>query len=246
MAKGKYKRKAQRAQEIAKQTPERMAIVENQEAVENQAKPATKARNNPRDNKHPPRWERFKVYLGGALFTNQAIAAFTSVLAAAAIYQFIIMGGQLNVMRIDQRAWLKFEAYSNTGEAERFDTTITTGQAVTYPLRIENIGKTPATNIVVKIFVDVVDSSQEPPLDRVDGAKIGSLYPFGLIQSGIIFPNTDFKQLVVRPQKGGGPLVATDSEVSAVRNSQAYVAVYGIITYEDVFHTPTGRSFVNG
>jgi hypothetical protein len=97
--------------------------------------------------------------------------------------------------------------------------------------------------MVMKIFVDIVDASQEPPLDHVEDAGAGSPYPFGLI--GIIFPNTDFKQPVVRPMKGGAPLVATDSEVRAVREGKAYLAVYGVITYDDVFNTHHWTRFCN-
>lgn len=50
----------------------------------------------------------------GKTFTDWCVAVFTFVLAAAAIYQFTVMNGQLDTMRKDQRPWIDFTFASNT------------------------------------------------------------------------------------------------------------------------------------
>jgi uncharacterized repeat protein (TIGR01451 family) len=212
-------------------------VIEGKKA-QDQKKSAAQPTNKSTYNNNPSWWGEVKDWARQeSSITDWCIAVFTLVLAGASIYQFVVIGRQLDVMRKDQRAWLKVGAQPDTFGAETAHWNITTGQPVTYPLQVINVGKTPARNVVMNIFMDIVDSSQEPPLDRVEGAKAGSPYPFARITAGIVFPNSNFKQLVVRPMKGDGPLVATDSEVSAIRDGKAYLAVYGIITYDDVFKT---------
>jgi len=135
--------------------------------------------------------------------------------------------------RIDQRGWLRFDAAPANPGDERVLWNLSVNQPIMYPLKVANTGKTPATNVYMKIFVDIIDASQEPPLDHVDSGEVGTAYPFGSIRAGIVFPNTDFRQDVVRPQRGGGPRVATQDEVDALKNGSAYLAVYGIISYDD-------------
>jgi hypothetical protein len=105
------------------------------------------------------------------------------------------------------------------------------------------VGKTPAQNVVVKLFVDIVSSGEEPPLDRLDSAVPGSAYPFNLMETGIIFPNSDLKMIVNRALKGGAERTATSDEVSAIREGTARLTVYGIVRYDDVFGKPHWTKF---
>lgn len=157
-------------------------------------------------------------------------------------------------MRQDQRAWIKFGPQEDTPGGDKSTIQITAGQPVAYPLRVANIGKTSAKNVDAKVFVEIVDASREPSLNHIENAKLGSPEPLTIISAGILFPTTDFKQKVYRVIKSGGsdPLVATNDEVIALTTGKAYLAVYGIITYDDVFQTPhwtrfcDWRSFANG
>jgi len=164
---------------------------------------------------------------------NAVIALFTVVIAAIALLQALIYKAQLRTMRIDQRGWLKFEAAPDKPGDETVSWQISSGKPVSYPLRVVNTGKTPVTNVDMRIYVDIVKAEEEPLLDRVDGGA----YPHGHITSGIIFPNSDFKQVVFKPLADTGFHLATDDEVGAIRDGKAYLAVYGIITYDDVFKT---------
>jgi uncharacterized repeat protein (TIGR01451 family) len=226
MVKHKQKRKKQHIQQCAAVLSAKTHIMEEQAASTNKAV---------LNNANPSRWKRFKDWAKHASsFTDWCIAAFTLALAVTGIYQYVVINRQLDAMRKDQRAWLEFQTTPDKPGMDLANITITSGQPVTYPVRVVNIGKTPARNIIMKIYVDIVDASREPPLDRAENG--GSSYPHGLLTAGIIFPNADFKQPVARPAKDGSLLLATESEVSAIKDARAYLAVYGVITYDDVFN----------
>ena len=80
-----------------------------------QRETAVKTRNKVTDNERPTRWMRFKEWTKkDKTFTDWCVAAFTAVLAVAAIYQFIVMGGQLDTMRKDQRPWMDLTFTTNS------------------------------------------------------------------------------------------------------------------------------------
>jgi hypothetical protein len=168
---------------------------------------------------------------------------FTLVLAAAAIYQFVIMGNQLETMRTDQRAWLEVERNPDSPRGDLTTVEFTAGQPVTYPIRVANVGKTPAQHVIVRLFLNIIGTDQEPPLDRVDKAVPGSPYPFNLMETGIIFPNADMKLLGDRAKKGGANQTATDEEVGAIKDGRGLLVVYGVVTYDDVFKRPHWTKF---
>jgi uncharacterized repeat protein (TIGR01451 family) len=231
MSKDKYKRKRQRAkQHTERKMPQ--ARMHDGEVISADQNPKTTETPDRKGYDEEETMMGFREFLKRPSITDWCITAFTCVLAVVAFYQFTVTGGQLDVMRIDQRAWLQFEAApTKTGDAN-VTWQIVSGQPVTYPLRVVNTGKTPAKNIILKVFVDIIDANQEPPLDHVDAT---SGYPHSRITSAIVFPNSDFKETVFRPSDNSSPRLATDDEVKAVREGRAYLAVYGIITYDDVF-----------
>jgi hypothetical protein len=234
VAKGKYKRKKQSAHQKAQSSAPRTIIVDYQKASDKNTETSPERAKKSTQNKNPSQWDRLKERLRCPSITDWCIAVFTFFLAASAIYQFILMDGQLNVMRKDQRAWLKVEPVPDVPTGDTTSAQIAYGQPVVYPLRITNTGKSPARKFAMKIFIDIIDASQEPPLDRVEDS---SSYPNGgSITAGIIFPNADFKQPITRVAKGGTPVTATIDEVNAIKTGGAYLAVYGIINYDDIFN----------
>jgi hypothetical protein len=188
-------------------------------------------------------WARLKEWvIRESSFTDWCITAFTLALAVTGIYQYIVINGQLDAMRKDQRAWVEFQALPNKPGSDISSVRLDAGQPMTYPLGIKNSGKTPARNMVAKIYLDIIDANQEPPLERV----ATDTYERGVITAGIIFPDSDIKQPVVRPTEDGKPRLTAESEVNAMRDGKAYIAIYGIITYDDVFGVHHWTKFCRG
>jgi hypothetical protein len=140
----------------------------------------------------------------------------------------------------DERPWLKFEPAAAKPGDESVSWQLGVEKPVTYPVKVVNIGKTPATDIDMRIFVEIVDADHEAALEKVDDYMS---YPHGKITAGIVFPNQDFKETVIRPLKGGAPQLATPREIGAMYNGRAYLAVYGIINYRDMFKIPRWTKF---
>ncbi len=88
--------------------------------------------------------------------TDWLLAAFTLVLAAAGIYQFIILDSQLGVMRKDQRPWLKLDLALNN---------LVVGQPITATMRIVNNGKTQARVLWGDMAIERVKNGEGPRLD---------------------------------------------------------------------------------
>jgi len=231
MSKGKYKRKHERArQEEGEGASE--ASLPNSEGVTGEKPPKSTAKGDQNGCKEREHSMSLRETIKRSSFTDWCIAAFTLVLTVVAIYQTAVIEGQLETMRIDQRAWLKVGGTPDKPGDDHASWKITSGQPVVYPLRVTNSGKTPAANMDMSVFVEIVDADKEPSLEYVD-TPIG--HPHGHATSGIVFPNVDIDQPVIRPSDDAGPRVATDDEVRAVKDGKAYMAVYGIVRYDDVF-----------
>ncbi len=181
--------------------------------------------------------EKYETSQGENTAHNNKVLFWTKIGAFAVIVYAIITGVQwLDLrqnFRVDERAWLQFNAAPDKPGDYRVSWQLSVGQPVTYPLQVVNVGKTAARNVDMKIFIEIVDADKEPQLSRVN-ATHG--FPFGHITTGIVFPSQDFRQVVVRPANGGAPEMATDQEMAAIKDGKSYLAVYGIISYEDVFH----------
>jgi hypothetical protein len=166
----------------------------------------------------------------------------TIVLAVFGIPSFVFLYLQLResheALKVDQRAWIKVETagpkslHAATGFYDT-DLTIAVGQPLTVPMRISNIGKTPAENVEVALFVGIIDAASEPPLERVD-----ENVTHASITTGNIFPWDGIQHDIPRRSSGDSPPEpVTGEELDALRSGKAYIAIYGIATYEDVFGT---------
>jgi len=221
MSKGKYKRRRQQAQQKAQKSAESVAIVENK--AETAAKTTGKATNS----QEPPRWKRFKEYVGGSLFTNQCIAAFTLALAAAAIYQFIIMGGQLDTMRKDQRAWVAV----TVGDPQ-FTRDSSGNVTVSFPAVVSNSGKTPARHSSTEIVVDTVENGQAPTFAYDDVPRTWSTV-------GVLLPNVPLQlkaPLLHSIVKGHPePRSLSPPEYQELLDGKDYIVIYARSSYVDIF-----------
>jgi hypothetical protein len=188
------------------------------------------ARQTQRFDECPSRWRRFKEYVkNSSSFTDWCITAFTLALAVAATYQFIILGRQLDVMKREQRAWISV--------ARQGAFTVATTVVPSTSLSITNTGKSPATHIVAHFFVEVVANGKCPHLES-------QTIFHNIMTEGIAIPNApEVVTASRRKQKPGGkpdegegdPL--TEAEVTSLNGGQSWIAVHGIIWYDDIFKT---------
>jgi hypothetical protein len=226
MAKGKHKRKTQRAQQEAQQTVKGTGFMENKEMAVKTPEITAKRANETTERKKLSRWQRFKEYAKTSSITDWCIASFTVVLAAAAIYQFIIMGGQLDVMRKDQRAWIAV--------AQKSGITIGVNIAPTVSLGFTNTGKTPATNIAGNFYVEVVPNGQNPQFEATTMHTT--------VVQGVILPNApqeiqaSRRRLAADTTDQGESDPLTNVEKSALDDGKAWIAVHGTVSYRDIFH----------
>ena len=223
--------------------------MEQQESPENHKPTTGKAAGEAKNDENPSRWKRFREWVKReSSFTDWCIAGFTLVLAAASIFQFIVIGGQLDVMRKDERAWLKYELSGDPveGNPDRKKITVTAGQSPTVQVKFINVGKGAARKLRGKIYVECVDAEKEPHLERIESDQ---LFPGTIFVAGILFPTNAAETPADRERwkninaNLAEPDPLTESELAALLSGKAYMAVYGMILYEDVFGTPHWTKF---
>jgi hypothetical protein len=108
---------------------------------------------------------------------------------------------------------------------------IARGNPAELMLKISNIGKSPAQNIVFKTYIDLPQISTGPRLECVD-EKIYCSHE--VVETGTIFPGGDFPDTFHTMERG---LVrpVTEAEQNAWNSGIIYGAAYGIVTYGDEF-----------
>jgi hypothetical protein len=228
MTKGRHKRKKQHVKKKAEQATAQTSIVEDEKMTDREAEAVMQATAKSTKNKNPSRWQRFKEYVrSSSSFTDWCIAAFTFVLAAASIYQFIIMGGQLDTMRKDQRPWIRvvFSAAPMQALAPIGGT-----------VQLVNNGKTPARGKIRGDFVVAkIKNGEQPGFDYPQPhviAKMGMISPGDTPQNVTI----ERKQLAANGTDiESYPLTAPEFE--DVKQLKIFFIVYGTVHYADFFGT---------
>jgi hypothetical protein len=89
-------------------------------------------------------------------FAELAMILFTGALTWTAVQQWRLMHGQLDVMRIDQRAWMA--SVPGAGETPAYGP----GYVLRVPVEITNIGKTAAREVTVEISTKMVRNGDDP------------------------------------------------------------------------------------
>jgi hypothetical protein len=156
-------------------------------------------------------------------FTDWCLAFFTAALVGIAVYQFIMMRGQLDVMRKDQRAWiavtLKSEDYA---------------PLLTANLSVKNYGKTPASKIIGVFYIEVVPNGAK--------LKFDSDIIHDAFENKILMPDADLPETISRkavqvfgnePRGVNYPL--TPEEKSSLDDGSSWTAVHGFVTYDDIY-----------
>jgi hypothetical protein len=170
--------------------------------------------------------------MGKAVEKLNLQAAATKSVADQALSQAAIATGQLQVMQADERAWLEFRIQKPQAGGD-VGPRVSSGQPLDLPVQIMNSGKTVARNVVMDIFVDILDASQEANLDNV--ADLTN-HHHERSTTGTIFPSADYKVQITRYRDKGGVGPITVPEFIALNEGRSYISTYGIITYDDVFN----------
>jgi hypothetical protein len=146
------------------------------------------------------------------------IAAFTIVLAIVAFIQALIYWKQLDIIRKDQRPWVKVDSPAVVPSPS-----IDSPELIP-PVTIVNAGKTPARPIFSEFFVERLNAENQPTFT---GRKVGGF------TTGVMYPNVP-----VTLQPGVISYRITQSDLPPYEDGKIYFAFYGNVTYSDEFGTP--------
>jgi hypothetical protein len=224
MSKGKYNRKREHARQKAEQEVSKIRFPDA-EVVSPEKQPKTAQKSNPQrsDKKEIPMG--FRESVKRSSFTDWCIASFTLVLSVVAIYQYVVMGGQLDVMRKDQRPWIKLA----------FNTlTLKVGSPIGGNLHTTNNGKTPAKKFEGKFAIEKVKNGEQPRLD----------YGTSWVKftGGAVFPNDPQVQAVNMTQTVNHPsgpayeaVTLNQVDWDDYTRGNIFFVAYGSISYSDFF-----------
>ena len=155
-------------------------------------------------------------------------------------------------MVIDQRPWLKVFAGSpnpDRPEVTNIRITITINQPVSMPLTIRNIGKTAAQKILGYAIVEVVSMGKEPNIPDHQPPGFPQIDPPSAVPqkpthaptgfaTSLIYPSDFFDFSIPRLRVGERQSVVSpisEREFESLRTGKSYFAVYGAVTYRDIF-----------
>jgi hypothetical protein len=134
-------------------------------------------------------------------------------------------------LELDQRAWLEYAKTPDAPNSQRRTIQFQAGQPFSVQVLFKNTGKTPARNLVATVFLDTFGASEAVPLDHV-----GKSYTHETITAGILTPNDEFGPiLVVRHGADHSVTLVTSEQVGALASGKFYFAIYGVISYDDIF-----------
>jgi len=141
----------------------------------------------------------------------------------ASIYQFIIMGSQLDEMRKEQRPWIRVTFDSSPMEALG---------PVSGIVHLVNKGKTPAKAISADFVMQRIKNGEEPTFDYS--------VPHVNYSTGVLFPDESGDAHPSRLRKSSScdsaePETLTKSEFDDLKGTRVFFVVYGMIHYNDFF-----------
>ena len=165
---------------------------------------------------------------------NSVIAVLTVVIALATVVQIFIYRSQLDEMRIDQRAWLavKFVPVQPTVDSP-----------FTWPVIINNTGKTPAKNIRGLVIIRYLPADTSIDFRTVEemraaGFKQNDTTPlFMRFVTGVLFPNDPTTVNQFTYAQGNANKPEKDIWDSTLQNRYAkgeiYIEMNGRFDYDD-------------
>jgi hypothetical protein len=224
MSKNKYNRKRKRAYEKAQRKIERARLLERVEIISKQ-RPETAEATNSKGHDEQEIAMGLREFIKRPSITDWCIATFTVVLAGASIYQFVIMAGQLDTMRKDQRAWINVKVDSISKP--------TVDESLFAETTIINTGKTPALHVGGDFYVEMIPNGKRPHFGEY-------LRPHILTSAGTLFPNAPYPIHAEMVEQVGSQLkkvLLSDTDKKAYDAGNAWIAIHGFLDYWDVFNT---------
>jgi hypothetical protein len=145
--------------------------------------------------------------------------------------------------RIDQRPWIRIELAPSESTGQQVNVTTTVGSPLIIPVRIKNVGKTPAENITGTFAIQIAGKSDElflppdmnnPPHVEHPTHRVGLTH----VDTGSIFPDQfhDWPIAKVDDSRIGasGPVPITQGDLDRLRNGDL-IYIEGTVTYWDEF-----------
>jgi hypothetical protein len=223
LGKKKNKFKHKKPKQQAQARPKEIGA-QNREVISAEDSAATAATSEKEGENKEEHFVGLRELANRSSLTDYIIALFTLVLAGCAIYQFVIMSGQLDAMRKDQRPWLKLTFELNP---------VAVNSPVSGIMRLSNGGKTPAREVKADVVIEWVTNGQQPVFDYA--------FPHGAATTGTVFPNeAPIGVPIVRTQfVGAGPAseneIVSQAKFDQYMGIKIFLVVYATVTYKDFF-----------
>jgi hypothetical protein len=124
-------------------------------------------------------------------------------------------------MRLDEKAWLIFDTdYSDRLKLRK-------SEEIFVPIQLRDIGKTPARKIDGFVVIEELKTGDAPRFDK-------SI--FIPLRAGIIWPEFPQNTMAMERTSEKKPVIATSQKMDQYAKGDLAFAVWGRITYEDIFH----------
>ena len=222
MSKGKYKRKRQHPQRHTQQQLAQIKPLDGK-AIPAKEQEKSSATGEAEGNNKKEDSMGFRELAKRSSLTDWCLTVFTFVLATAAIYQFSIMGSQLEVMRKDQRPWIGIS----------FDVVpLQPNAPISSTINIVNKGKTPAREIRGDMAIERVRNGEQPQLNYP--------LPHAALTTGSLFPG-DTRSSPFSKQRSSNnsgalePDLLTQPDFDDFNNGRLFFVIYANVSYKDFF-----------
>jgi hypothetical protein len=169
---------------------------------------------------------RFRKWVRETKFAESVMLLFTGALTIATFAQFSLLHGQLDVMRLDQRAWVT--GVPGTPETPKSGT----GELLRIPVKITNTGKTAAREVTVKLIASISKNGNDPSCDYAGAISRTT-------STRIFLPNasrTIYAEILSESGKAPAqPRLIPADEIRQLADGEEFFIVYGEIRYRDIF-----------
>jgi hypothetical protein len=157
-------------------------------------------------------------------YETQKAATAAETAANTASGQLAVMKQQIGIARIEQRSWVQV-----SGQAIEIRKALIGKAPMQYTFKMENVGRVAADHVHGISRVEIVPKDAEPAM---------SYQPFASLafDAAPIFPSGGphpFHPALLNPGLEPGEL--TPSQRKSLADETAYMAIYGIVYYDDIF-----------